>query len=205
MSDIINVTKKMIIDTAIDIIREQGDVVYVTLREIAKRLNISTKPMFDLYDSVEDIILDTKKAALNDLIEEIMKPSDKYSGTKKIGMLLVLFAKREPNLFKFIFMSTNDFIDKDGNPAKGFSELNIAIDFCVKKYMDDLGLSREMAQKLFNRIWFHTIALCNMCVMGIRAPTEEQCSVLLSQAYIGSLEMIKTELQGNTNSIKADF
>ena len=205
MSDIINVTKKMIIDTAIDIIREQGDVVYVTLREIAKRLNISTKPIFDLYDSVEDIIVDTKKAVLHDLIEEIMKPSDKYTGIKKAGMLLILFAKKEPNLFKFVFMNTDSFTDKNGNPDDDFNELNIPIEYCINILMEKHSFSQELAKKVFNRIWFHTIALCNMCVMGIRTPTEEQCSVLLSQAYIGSLEMIKEELHGNTNTYKYSF
>ena len=36
MSDTINITKEMIINTAIDIIREQGDVVYVLCVKLPK-------------------------------------------------------------------------------------------------------------------------------------------------------------------------
>ena len=206
MSDTINITKEMIINTAIDIIREQGDVVYVTLREISNRLNISTKPIFDLYDSVEDIITDTRNAALNVLIEKyINKSSQKYTGPKMMCMSLVNFAKEEPNLFMLVSSNSSDVADTNFVPLNDFSDLNTYFMRSVNYFMNYLNISEELAKKVTSRILMHTISLCYMCVMGIRTPTEEQCSLLLSQAYAGSLEMIKDEMDGNEYLVKSVF
>ena len=98
-------TREEILNTAFNLVREKG---YSTLtaRDLAKRLNTSTRPIFTAFENMDEL----KKEVIfktNKLFEEYKKTeieSKKYPEYKASGMAYIRFAKEEKNLFKLLFM-----------------------------------------------------------------------------------------------------
>ena len=98
------ITRQMVVDAALDLIRD-GGVEAVTVRAVAERLDCSTQPVMYLFATVEEL----KRAAYTRaddlhtafLITEMPDENPVLS----LGLNYIRFAVREPQLFRFLFQS----------------------------------------------------------------------------------------------------
>ena len=102
------ITKEMIVDVAFGIIQREG-VDKVTARSISQQLNCSTQPVLYHFATVEDIKKAVYKKADAYHSDYIMNMENDYGDPMlTMGMNYIDFARKERNIFQFLFQS-NEF------------------------------------------------------------------------------------------------
>ena len=98
-------TRQQITQAALEITRESG-ISAVTARALGNKMGTSSKPIFGLFDSMEDVhrsVLEAADKIYHSYLDEDMS-SGKYPPYKASGMAYIRFAKEEKQLFKLLFM-----------------------------------------------------------------------------------------------------
>lgn len=99
------ITKEKVLDKAFEIIQEQGFVA-VTARNISKRLNCSTQPIYSVYgnmDEVKDDVYDRAVDFALNCMRNYINENNKPALNLAIGFLY--FAKNEKQLFRTLYLS----------------------------------------------------------------------------------------------------
>ncbi|MBQ3040026.1 MAG: TetR/AcrR family transcriptional regulator [Clostridia bacterium] len=147
----VKITKKDIIETALDLIRKNGQE-SINARSIARALNCSTQPIFSNFSSMEEleseVLASAYKLYLSFIEREI--ESGEYPRYKSFGMAYIRFAKEEKELFKLLFMC--DRSGKDFTPTEDFEA-------SVDMIMQANGISNKKANLFHMEMW--------ACVHGI--------------------------------------
>ena len=185
-------TQQSILDAAFEIMRTNG-IDAVGSRQVADKLNCSTQPIFSYFKDMEDL-----KQAL------ISKAKDLYSSYvhkgltserpfKGVGLEYINLAKKEPEIFKLLFMSANknkldSLLDFDDNKK-----------IILQSLIDFSGLDTENAEKLCTMIWLFTHGIAVMYATDTISFTEDEINNLLDDAYIGSFMKIKYDNQNQNN------
>ena len=98
------ITKNMVVDAAVEIIRESG-LDGLNARVVAQKLGCSTQPVLYCFATMEDL----KKAAYAQVdqlhSDYLMYVSDQRNPLLDIGLNYIRFAVEEPQLFRFLFQS----------------------------------------------------------------------------------------------------
>ena len=181
----IKVTKKMLLDSAISLIREEGfDALGV--RSLACRAGCSTQPIFSNFESLEDLkreVLDTAYEIYEKHTKDEME-SGKYPAYKASGMAYISFARKESRLFSALFMREDGAIS---NKAAG-EFVNEAI---VPLVMKNLGISEDEAKLLHLEMWAFVHGVAVMVATSYCTFTEELISQMTSDVYQGTAKYLK--------------
>lgn len=173
----VKITKKEIINKALELIRENGEAA-VNARTIASALGCSTQPIFSNFESMEDLAVQVKEAAYDlyfQFIDNELK-SEKYPPYKAFGMAYVRFSKEEKQLFKLLFMC-----DRTGEsivPAKDFDE-------SIKIIMKANSIDREKATLLHLEMWTFVHGIGTMLATSFLELDFELISNMMSDVYWG--------------------
>ena len=98
------VTRDMIVEAAVDVIREAGAEA-VNARAVARRLNCSTQPLLYQFASMEDLKRAAYERADRLHTEFLMRSPGERDPLLEIGLNYIRFAIGEPQLFRFLFQS----------------------------------------------------------------------------------------------------
>ena len=101
--------KSYIIDKSVDFIKENG-IDKLSARELTKFIGCSTQPLFRIYDNMDIYKKDLKKELNKEYNEFLEKYIDKDNYLLSLSYAYVMYAKKENDLFKALFMS--DLSDK---------------------------------------------------------------------------------------------
>ena len=170
-------TKEEITQIAFNLVREKGYDM-LTARDLAKRLNTSTRPIFTAFENMDEL----KKEVIlitNNLFEEYKKAeieSNKYPVYKASGMAYIRFAKEEKNLFKLLFM--RDRTGEDLSPSPDF-------DTSVEMIMKSCGLSMEKAKLMHLEMWSCVHGIGVMAATSFLPLEWELISRMISDVYQG--------------------
>lgn len=147
-------SREQIVRVALELTRESG-IAAVTARSLAARLGTSTKPIFGLFQSMEEVqreVLIAADAHYHDYIADRMGRGD-YPPYKASGMAYIRFAKEERELFKLLFMR-----DRTGEtPAE-----DTQLDEILRLISNATGLPREDAYKLHLEMWVFVHGIATM-------------------------------------------
>ena len=97
-------TKEEIVNAAYELTREKG-IDAVVAREVGKRLNTSSSPIFTLWNSMDELREEVRKLAKQKYQAYIADIFDYSPSFKEFGMRWVGFAAEEPNLYRLLFLS----------------------------------------------------------------------------------------------------
>lgn len=172
------VTRKMIIDGAVALVKERG-MDALNARNLAKRLNCSTRPIYLSFSGMEEL-----KGEVVTAITEIFQgylqreaAGGKYPEYKAYGMAYVKFAACEGKLFCYLFMR-----DRRGeNPCGDGGDMSKV--FAALK--DSTSLSGEKAELFHAESWIFVHGIATMLATGYLNLTEEQISALVTDMYMG--------------------
>ena len=174
------VTKEEIIQTAINIIRTNGEQA-LNARAIATALNCSTQPIFSNFQNMEElndaVIISAYQIYLDFLQKEA--ESGKFPQYKAYGMAYIRFAHEEKQLFKFLFMR-----DRKGEkliPTQDFTTSTNLI-------MQANGVSKEMAELIHFEVWTCVHGIATMLATSFLTIEWEHISNVLSDVYHGIRE-----------------
>ena len=152
--------KDKIINAAFDIVREES-FCNLNARAIAKKLGVSTQPIFSNFKNMEDLKIEK---------------SGKYPPYKARGMGYIRFAKEEKNLFRLLFMD------------KRSSEERFPTDDATKEIgliSDTLSFAEEKASRMHALLWFFVHGIASLIVTESLELSEKVINESLTDAYLG--------------------
>ena len=177
MAPRIKITKEDIIETALDLIRENGEA-SLNARAIAHSLDCSTQPIFSNFATMEELQREVIHAAyevyLNFLHDEVTR--GRYPQYKAFGMAYIRFAKEERELFKLLFM--RDRHGEDMSPTSDFEA-------SVEMIMNANDVSRKTASLMHLEIWTCVHGIGTMLATSFLDLDWELISEMLSDVYHG--------------------
>lgn len=173
-------TREDILTAAINLAREKG-ISAVTARGIGEKLGSSSKPIFSLFENMEDVLSAVMQEAY-ELYQNYLKEdmaSGKYPPYKAAGMAYIRFAKEEKELFRLLFMrnrSHESIEDKeDKEEKKPLLEL----------IQQNLGISEEDAYLFHLEMWIYVHGIATMLATSYLELDEELISRVLTDGYEG--------------------
>ena len=179
------ITKDMIIDAGLGVVRSEGQD-SLNVRRIAAELNCSTQPIMYHYKTVDELKADIYAAADSFHTEYIMQSYDKADNQMlSIGLNYIRFAHDEKFLFRFLFQS-----DKFHNMS--FKELlgNDDTDFLLQPLMQQTGLTKEQAKEAFETLFICAHGFASLLANNSIEYDEEHCVRLLSNTFTGIIGAI---------------
>jgi AcrR family transcriptional regulator len=142
------ITKKLILSTALSMLEKDGyDAINV--KTLAAELGCSTQPIYLSFANMDDLRQALSQAAVQKFIERIGDDGSLY------GMPYIRFAKNNKNLFCFLFMRENAYVEL--KPA-----LSPVIERSVQNLMQKYHLSHEEAEWKHDQVWMHSHGIASM-------------------------------------------
>ncbi len=174
----IKITKAEIINTAIELVRREGEGA-INARSIASALNCSTQPIFSNFATMEDLKIAIAAAAYELYLAFIKKEveSGKYPPYKAFGMAYIRFAREESKLFKLLFMC-----DRNGENLSPTSDFEESVNMIMKAN----GISRERAALLHLEMWTCVHGIGVMLATSFLDLDEALISDILTDVYQGT-------------------
>lgn len=171
------ISKQNIVEDALKIVRKEG-MEGLNMRSVAKECNCSTQPIYLSFTGIEEL-----KSAVAERIVEIYRKyvngelaSGKYPPYKATGMGYIRFAKEEPQLFKYLFMSRHGASTVDGH--HGFNDE-------VFKIMGQIGIPQGKANELHAHMWVWVHGIATMYATGYLDWDWDTVSNMLTDAFMG--------------------
>lgn len=179
-------TREQIIDKAFELAREKGPE-SIAAREIGKRLGTSSSPIFTAFKNMEELHKEVRKRALKEFESYVGNAMNHTPAFKYVGMKMVEFAGKEPNLFRMVCMREHD---DNQTFAMLVDELGDTVNVCIEVVQQDYALTKEEAKRMFMQIWLHTFGICALVAFRVCRLTEEEISDLLTTEFQGVLKFI---------------
>lgn len=171
-------TKEKITGTALDITRNRG-MAGLTARGLAAELGCSVKPIFGLFQNMEEVKSEVIKAArllYQSYLDEDMKKG-RYPEYKAAGMAYIRFAKEEKELFKLLFMRDRSH----EKPEESIEEIKPLLQYIRKK----TGMSETDAYAFHLEMWIVVHGIATMIATNYLEWDEAYYSDVLTDAYEG--------------------
>ena len=181
-------TKEEIVTAALELVSEKG-IEALTARELGVRLGSSARPIFTVFNSMEEVQAEVRTAALK-RFEGYAEKAMHYSPVfKQVGMQMILFAIEEPKLYQLVYMSENagatDFesiVERLGDVAQ----------LCVDVIQRDYSLSERDAKALFEHVWIYTFGIGALCATGMCRFSQDEIIQMLGQDFMAMLFYAKS-------------
>lgn len=170
-------TREEIIQAALDLTRESG-IAAVTARGLGAKLGSSVKPIFSLFENMEEVQNEVLKAAeklSQARIRETME-SGQYPPYKASGIAYICFAREEKELFKLLYMRDRS--------RETFDEGD-SIKPLIEEIQKQTGLSEEDAYRFHLEMWVYVHGIATMIATSYLEWDLDTVSRVLTDAYVG--------------------
>ena len=173
----VKITKEEIIDTALELVRCEGNTA-INARSIASALGCSTQPIFSNFATMEDVQEAVLLAAYDCYLGFIKREVDsgKYPQYKAFGMAYIRFAEEEKELFKLLFMR-----DRKGKAIIPTADFDASIDMIMKAN----GISKEHAELMHVEMWTFVHGIGTMLATSFLSLDWELISKMITDVYQG--------------------
>ena len=171
-------TKEEIVAAALALVSEKGTEA-LTARELGLRLGSSARPIFTVFQSMEEVQRQLRQAAMERFDSFAEKAMHYTPAFKQFGMQMILFAQEEPRLYQLLFVNGSR---EAASFADVFGELGPMAEHCVAAIRRDYALSDEDARLLFEHMWIYTFGLGTLCAGGARF-SQERLQEMLSTSF----------------------
>ena len=171
-------TREQIITAALNVTRKNG-IVGLTARGLAAELGSSAKPIFGLFQNMEEVQKEVIVAA-NTLYQSYISrgmTEGKYPPYKASGMAYIRFAKEERELFRLLFMRdrSSEKIEENKGEIKPLMQL----------IQQNLGISEDEAYLFHLEMWLYVHGIATMIATSYLDWDDEFISRVITDAYMG--------------------
>ena len=181
-------TKEEIVAAALELVSEKG-IEALTARELGARLGSSARPIFTVFNSMEEVQEEVRAAALKRFESYAEKAMHYTPVFKQVGMQMILFAIEEPKLYQLVYMSENAGAT---NFESIVEQLGDVAQLCVDVIQRDYSLSEKDAKALFEHVWIYTFGIGALCATGMCRFSQEEIIQMLGQDFMAMLFYAKS-------------
>lgn len=173
------ITNQMIIDTAFEMVRNEG-IESITARRVAAAVGCSTQPLFRLYKSMEELqraVYDRCVIYFSDYLEGRAKKS--VTPFADLGLAYISFARENKNYFKLLFI---DGIEGGNN---SYEIVNGTKGYVVEEINRARALGIKDPGEVYMRMWIFIHGCACMTVSGDNDFSDDETIKLLERSFIG--------------------
>lgn len=190
-------TREEIIEAALELAANKG-IQALTARELGAALNSSTRPIFTVFDNMEELLGEVRNAAVARFSEYAKKAEQFTPMFKQVGLQMIMFAYEQPKLYRLLFMSER--------PEKQtfddlFNSLGEVAPLCVEVIEQEYELDHKNAMMLFKQIWIYTYGVGALIATGMCHFGMEDIQDMLSREFKAMLMLIKSGRAENCTTI----
>ena len=180
-------TREEIVNAGLSIVRKRG-MGAVTARELGMELGSSARPVFTVFQSMEEVQEEIVLAAKDVYNRCVKQGLSQEMAFKSVGMEYIGFARREPQLFRLLFM-------RERAETPGVKDVLFAIDDNHEEILHSIqaqyGLNEEDAWALYRHLWIYTHGIAALCATNVCSFEEEEIEKMVTEIFIGVLKNIK--------------
>ncbi len=163
-----HIFREDILNAAVNLVQEQGALA-LSVRNIAKKLNCSTQPIYSEFENME-----TLRDELMAYIREhyLCEDAESY---KQVALSFLNFARREKNLFQLIYLrqrGPGETLFEDPNEAKTIHKLEV-----------NLELPRKKAAEMHRRMQYYCYSMAVMMATCYLNFSEKEINEELTEYY----------------------
>ena len=173
------------IERAVQVVRKQG-IGALTAKSLANELGVSTQPVFTCFHTIEEVrreVVNAAKILYDDYVKEGLCNDIPFLG---FGMHYIRFAKEEPELYRLLFLSTDQ---SEGNSA--FGEMNASLELVTDSMQETYHIDAKTAERYFRDMWLVAHSLATLIVTGSCPYTDQEIGRILIGFSIGHCMAIK--------------
>ncbi len=180
-------SREEIIDAAINIVREDGFDA-LTSRALGTKLGSSARPIFTVFQNMEEVQQEVIITAKQKYREYISKGLSQDLAFKGVGMEYILFSINEPKLFQLLFMTEQSQIpDLTGV----LPLIDDSYEQILRSIQSGYGIDKSSAEILYRHLWIYTHGIATLCATNMCRFTDEEISSMIRQVCISILKSIK--------------
>lgn len=183
-------TRDEIIQAGLNIIRENG-MESLSARALGTKLGSSARPIFTVFQNMEEVQIEVKKSAKLLYAEYVKKGLEQELAFKGVGTQYILFAIQEPKLFQLLFMSEQKQTPTVVNVLPIVDDNYKEILLSVQK---GYHLSEDKAEQLYRHLWIYTHGIAVLCATNMCVFTPEEINKLITQVFKGLLKEVKEDV-----------
>lgn len=181
-------TREEIIDAALKIAADRG-LRALTSRELGAALGSSARPIFTVFNSMDEVFAEVRSAALARFEEYAEKAKDFTPVFKQVGIQMILFASEQPKLYRLLFMSEKPEAETFEDVFENLGDVAV---LCIDVIQRDYQLSYDEAMQLFRHTWIYTYGIGALIASGMCRFAPEEVQDMLSSDFFAMLTLIKS-------------
>lgn len=175
--------KEEIINAGLKIVRDRG-IEYLTARSLALELNSSPRPIFTIFNNMQELQQEIKIKARKIYSAYVNEGLKKEHPFKGVGEGYIRFAVEESHLFWLLFMNNEN---KTPNIDSVLNVIEENYDKIITSIINEYALDEEIAKKLYQNLWIYTHGIAVLMATKVCNFTNEEISTLLTDAFLGLL------------------
>lgn len=183
-------TKEEIMLVAHELLIEKG-IENVSARNIAKRLNCATSPIFTIFRSLEDIKIELYKDIKESFIKNIQECVNYDIPFKEFGLRWVIYVKEHENEFRFVYSGI--YPDLFSQFIESFKKLREEL---LKNVQQSFGLSYIEAKEVHDCLALQVEGMIAQLLTKKTNYEKEEILHILGQTCLGIVNLLK--LKNNT-------
>ncbi len=180
-------TKEEIVKAALDLTRAEG-IDALTARALGAKLGSSPKPIFTVFENMEEVQAEVQKAAKALYAGYIRVGLHQELAFKGVGTQYILFAIKEPKLFQLLFMSEQP---QKPSVAGILPIIDESYDQILQSVQNGYGLGEKDAENLYRHLWIYTHGIAVLCATNMCSFTAEEISGMMTEVCRSLLKEIK--------------
>lgn len=180
-------TREEVVKAALDIVRAEGPEA-LTSRALGARLGSSARPVFTVFQSMEEVQQAVAAAAKQLYRGYVERGLSEVPAFKGVGMQYILFAIDEPKLFQLLFMTER--VERP-DLSSVLPVIDESYEQILMSIRDGYGMDRRRAERLYRHLWIYTHGIAALCVTGMCRFTGGEISEMLTEVFTGLLDKMK--------------
>ena len=174
-------TKEEIVAAAFELTREKG-IDAVVAREVGKRLDTSSSPIFTIWNSMDELRAEVRELAKEKYIQYMDGIFDYTPSFKEFGMRCGRFAADEPNLFRLLFLTKQEEHSPYTRFKQDFEGIFTSLMAEIENQFD---LSKSQADELLSQMIIFANGIAAYMITDANSFSKESVSYRISQVCIG--------------------
>ncbi len=182
-------TKEEIINAAFEITRRDGFDA-LTARSLAAELGSSPRPIFTVFNGMEEVQGEVKAAATKlyeQYEDEGMSGKKAFKGS---GTGYIRFAAEQPKLFQLLFMKERESVPDLGNIL---SIIDNYYEKILGSVQSEYGFSTETAKNIYLHMWIYSHGIASLLATKVCGFTQEDVSKMLDDVGASIIRKYKSE------------
>lgn len=182
-------TKEEILKAAFDIVRAEGQNA-LTARALGAKLGSSARPIFTVFQSMEEVsreVINAAKQLYGDYIKEGLGQTE-IPAFKGVGMQYIRFAMTESKLFQLLFMSEQPQRPDVMNVLPVIDDNYPQI---LASIQDSYLMNRSEAEWLYRHLWIYSHGIAVLCATNMCTFTGEEIGRMLTDVCIALIKQRK--------------